>query len=157
MGHDEEEGALLALEVLGEDGLRELRSFFSKQDTETVQRERRAAIAACIWMAKADLTLAPEEDELLCKIIAQSDLPFAGQRELLAAVAQPWPPDRIAKELTQSGMRQLVLALCWQVARADDRVEESESEAYDSLARAFGIDDARAEEIRDLAKSPKGA
>jgi uncharacterized tellurite resistance protein B-like protein len=148
--NDEREGEVLARKVLGADGLAELRSYFASQPTEIALRERRGAIAACIWMARADRDLAREEDELLSNVIAQSELPFETQMALLAALADPWPPEKIAAELTQPGLRELMLALAWRVAEVDHAVDASERKAFRALAEAFGIDDERAKRIREL-------
>lgn len=148
IGHEEEEGAELALAVLGEKGLAQLRRWFSGQTSDIVERERRGAIHACIWMAHADREVATEEVELLERVIASSDLPPKVREELIAAIDEPLEAEDIAEELTQPGLRELVLALTLELAYADQRFDPLEQSAYDELALAFEIDDERAEAIR---------
>ena len=72
IGRAEEEGAELALWLLGEEGLVALREWFASQGEDVVARERRGAIHACIWMAHADRDVAEEEVEMLQSIVAAS-------------------------------------------------------------------------------------
>lgn len=148
LGHVEEEGAELAADVLGEAGLIRLREWFARQTIDVVERERRGAIHACIWMAHADRELASEEIEVLERVIAQSELPPKVQEELVAAIDDPLEAEDIAEELTQPGLRELVLALTLELALSDQRFDASEQAAFDELAEAFGIDEERAEQIR---------
>jgi len=148
LGHAEEEGAQLAADVLGEAGLIRLREWFAHQAIDVVERERRGAIHACIWMAHADREVAIEEIEVLERVIAQSELPPKVQEELVAAIDEPLEAEDIAEELTQPGLRELVLALTLELALADQRFDASEQAAYDELVEAFDIDGERAEEIR---------
>jgi len=149
IAHTEEEGAELALTVLGEDGLVDLRVWFSSQTKDVIERERRGAIHACIWMAHADREVATEEVELLESIISGSDLPPKVQEELVAAIDEPLEPEDIAEELTQPGLRELVLTLTAELADSDGRFDEDERSAYLELAEAFLVDEDRAEEIRE--------
>jgi uncharacterized membrane protein YebE (DUF533 family) len=149
MSHDEEEGATLAMDVLGEEGLSELREWFASQTADVVSRERRGAIHACVWMAQADREVATEEVELLEQIIANSELPPKVQEELEAAIDEPLEPEDIAEELTQPGLRELMLALTWELAVIDNRVHDEERTAHHELAEAFGVSDERAAQIRD--------
>lgn len=148
LGQAEEEGAELALFVLGEDELVALREWFASQPAEVVDRERRGAIHACIWMAHADRDVAPEEVELLRSIVDASELPGAVQDELIAAIDAPLDAAAIARELTQPGLRELVLALTLTLAQSDHRLDAEEQTAFEELARAFGVSSERAEAIR---------
>lgn len=146
---DEEDGAQLALAVLGEDGLVRLREWFSSQTKDVVERERRGAIHACIWMAQADREVATEEVELLEQVIGHSDLPPKVQEELVAAIDEPLEPEDIAEELTQPGLRELMLGLTWELAVIDNRIRDEERTAHHELAEAFGVSDERADEIKE--------
>ena len=148
LGSDEEAGAHLALEVLGEDRLVQLREWFASQTRDVLERERRGAIHACIWMVHADREIATEEIELLEEIIERSDLPPKIQEELVAAIDEPLGPEDISEELTQPGLRELMLALSWELALADNRLVESEQTAHEELAEAFEVDEERAAAIR---------
>lgn len=146
---EEEDGAQLALAVLGEEGLVRLRQWFSSQTADVVERERRGAIHACIWMAHADREVATQEVELLEQVIGHSDLPPKVQEELVAAIDEPLEPEDIAEELTQQGLRELVLGLTWELAVIDNRVHDEERSAHHELAEAFKVEDERAEAIRE--------
>ena len=135
---EEEEGAQLALSVLGEDGLVQLREWFSSQTRDIVERERRGAIHACVWMAQADREVATEEVELLENVIGHSELPPKVQEELVAAIDEPLEPEDIAEELTQPGLRELMLALTWELAVIDNRLGDDERTAHQELARRSG-------------------
>lgn len=148
MGRDEEEGALLALRVLGEEGLSRLRESFAARSPEEVLRERRGAIHACIWMAQADREIVERELAMLEEIIAHSDLSPADREDLQAAIVEPQHPERFAEELTQPELRELMVALGWQLALADGRVDDEEIEALGEMAGAFGVPRGRVEAIR---------
>lgn len=147
LDRDEEEGALLALRVLGDDGLSRLREAF--RSGETASRERRGAILACIWMAQADREIVREEVDLLERIIARSELGRAAIEDLQAAIVEPQRPLRFAEELTQPELRELIVALGWLLASADGRVDDEEREAWGALCEALGITEARSTAIRD--------
>ena len=61
----------------------------------------------------------------------------------------------IAENLTQAQLRELMLALSWQLALADGRVDDQERGAYESLAGALEIDAERASAIRERAGLPE--
>lgn len=148
LNDDEEEGVMLAHAVLGDERLSDLRRWFAGQTSDIVERERRGAIHACIWMAQADREVAAEEVELLEAVIEQSELPVKVQEELVAAIDEPLEPEDIAEELTQPGLRELVLALTWELAVIDNNVDDNERSAHEELAEAFEVDEARAEAIK---------
>lgn len=145
----EEQGAELALAVLGEETLGELRQHFKHAAEEDVARERQGAIHACIWMANADREITQEEVERLEWMIGRSELPAPAQEALTSAIEEPMDPVDFADQLTEPGLRQLVLGLAIELAHADGRVDEREEQAYDELAEALGITEARAAEIRE--------
>lgn len=149
MGHEEELGAVLANVVLGPDGLSALRTFFHDATDAVRERERRGAIHACIYLAQADREIVPEEVELLMRIIAHSELSPDAMEHLERAVRVPLSPAEIAEELTQPGLRELMLALSWQLADADATLDDGEREAHRALAEAFGVSDTRLEVIRE--------
>ena len=156
MGHEEEVGAVLANVVLGPDELGALRQFFHDASDEVRVRERRGAIHACIYLAQADREIVPEEVALLMRIIAHSELSPDEKEHLERAVRVPLSPDEIAEELTQPGLRELMLALSWQLADADDRLDDGEREAHQALARAFGVSDARLATLREAVVTAPG-
>jgi tellurite resistance protein len=156
MAHEEEVGAELALRVLGEAGLSRLRTSFASQSSHAVARQRRGAIHACIWMAQADREIVPSEIALLESIIAHSDLSANDRDELEAAMIEPQIPERFAEELTAPELRELIVALAWQLAHADGRVDDEERAAIHALCDVFEIADARADEIRRATLAPEG-
>ena len=146
---EEERGVEEALALIGEERLSELREHFAEAGAEVGLRERRGAILACIWMAHADRELAPEEASLLEAIILQSDFPSAEVARLTESVREPPELEAVAASLTYPPLRELMLALAWQLAMADGRVDAEERGAYGALAEALGVDEARAGEIRE--------
>lgn len=140
-------GDAIAAFVVGEDRVRELAQWFASADEATVRRERRAAIELCIWMAHADREVSPEERLLLRQLVARSGLDEDTQDELVHAVHHPAPIDRVEQRLTHPVLRELMLALAWELAMADGRIDGAEIALYTSLADRFGNPE-RAIEIR---------
>lgn len=143
-----EAGDALAAFVVGEEPLSELRAWLRAQTDEVAVRERRAAIEVCIWMAHADREVHLEERAMLRDLVAQSGLDEDTQDALVAAVHDPPGLDGLEKRLTHPVLRELLLALAWELASADDRIHESEREAYSDLARLLEISAERADQIR---------
>jgi uncharacterized membrane protein YebE (DUF533 family) len=141
-------GEAVAAFVVGEEPLAELRSWLADADEATAARERRAAIEACIHMAHADRTLHPEESHLLSRLVATSGLGEDDQDELVAAVHEPPSIEGIGERLTQPVLRELILALAWELALSDGRVASAEEGFYGELAGRLGVSEDRAEEIR---------
>ncbi|MGF1464570.1 MAG: TerB family tellurite resistance protein [Sandaracinaceae bacterium] len=148
IGEAEERGARLALAVLGEEKLSELREWFAGQPADTVDRERTAAIRLCVWMAHADRVLADEEAALLRQLIARSELGPDTRGALEAEITEAPELDEPASALTQPGLRELVVALAWQLAKADGHLAEEELRALDQLAEALAVDAERVEELK---------
>lgn len=152
VGIDEAEaaaGEAVAAFVVGDDRLSELRDWLREADAEAADRERRAAIEACIWMAHADRTLHPEESHLLSRLVAQSGLDEDAQDALVAAVHEPPPIEGLEERLTHPVLRELILALAWELALADGRVDSAEERFYRALARRLRVPDDRAGEVRE--------
>lgn len=149
-------GEAVAAYVVGEDGLESLRRFFADEPLEVATRERRAAIEVCIWMAHADREIHPEERYLLAKLVGRSGLDDDTQDALVAAVHEPPAIEGIETRLTQPVLRELMLALAWELALADGRVDEAESAFYGELAERLAIDPERAEELRDAVSQRLG-
>lgn len=143
-----EAGVALAVFVVGEDQLSELREWMKAQPPEVVQREQRAAIEISIWMAHADRHVAPEEATLLQQIILASDLPADTVDELMAELDEPPTLDSLEERLTNPTLRELMLALAWELAAADDKIDWNEVEGYAQLAERLGVPHERAEELK---------
>jgi len=145
----EEAGVAVAAYVVSEERLSELRTWMASQPTEVLRREQQAAIAVCMWMAHADRVVAPEERDLLRRIVLCSSLDPAERDELLRAVESPPSLADLEDRITHPVLRELLLALSWELAVSDERVTTEESALYSGLARRLGIGEARASEIRD--------
>lgn len=141
-------GVTVAAYVVGEEAVAALRGWMSEESAETVRREKRAAIEVCIFMANADRKLDPEEAHMLRQIIGSSGLDEDTVDDLVAAVHSPPALDGIEERLTNATLRELMLALSWEMATADGDVDESESALYDDLARRLEVEAERALELR---------
>jgi uncharacterized tellurite resistance protein B-like protein len=143
-----EAGVGVAAYVVGPEALEELRAWMGEQSEEAVRRERRAAVEVCIWMANADRQLDPEESHLLSQIISRSGLDEATMDELVTEVHDPPSLADIEERLTHPVLRELMLALAWEMAEADGEVARSEAAFYTGLAKRLGVEEARAAELR---------
>lgn len=144
----EEAGMTVAAYVVGEPRLAELRRWLLTQSPETLAREQRAAIELCIWMANADRQLHPEEVHLLRTIIAASRLSEEVQDALVAAVHEPPSLEDLEERLTHPVLRELMVALMWELAESDGRVDAREEQLFGSMCQRLGIDRRRASELR---------
>jgi hypothetical protein len=145
----EEAGHAVAAFVVGDERLEELRRWWKAQPDADVARETRGAIEICIWMANADRRLDPEEAHMLRAIVLESQLDEDTQDELVAAIHDLPSLDGIEERLTHPVLRELLLALAWELAAADGRIDLRERDFHVGLALRLGIDDARAREIRE--------
>ena len=144
----EKAGEAVAAYVVGEDALGELAVWFSTQLSEVATRERRAAIEVCIWMAHADRKVDPEEVHMLREIIGSSRLDEDTQDELVSAAHEPPSLAGLEKRLTHPVLRELLLALAWELASIDGRVDKLERDFYTGLAERLGVSAVRASEIQ---------
>jgi hypothetical protein len=144
----EEKGVFVAIEVVGEDRLSQLRSWVKRQEPDVREREKRAAVEVCIWMAHADRNLDPQEAALLEQVIRSSELSQEAVDELLLSLKDPPPLKGIAERLTQPVLRELMLALAWELALVDGIVDLREEECHAGLAGDLGIPTIRASAIR---------
>lgn len=141
-------GQAVAAYVVGDANLEALRTWFGEQSAGIAARERRAAIEVCIWMAHADRSIDPEEVHLLREIIGASRLDEETQDALVGATHEPPSLAHLEKRLTHPVLRELLLALCWELASSDGRVDKLERDFYTGLAKRLGIADVRAAEIQ---------
>jgi len=112
------------------------------------ERERRAAIEVCIWMVHADRKVDPEEVALLREIIARSALSEDVQDELVQATHEPPSLERLEERLTHPMLRELLLAMSWELASIDGTVARAERDFYTGLSKRLGVGAARAAEIQ---------
>jgi uncharacterized membrane protein YebE (DUF533 family) len=145
----EEAGVAIAAYVVGEERLSELRQWLAAQPPEVVQREQGAAIGVCIWMAQADRNLDPAERALLEELVNHSGLDYAAQERLIASIESPPAASDLASHAMHPVLRELLLALAWELAMADGRIDQAEQDFYVELGARLDIDPERAREIRD--------
>lgn len=134
--------------VVGEEAIGALRKFFASASAEVRDRERRAAIEVCIWMVHADREVDPEEVALLSEIIRKSGLPEEIQDELVAETHEPPSLDGIEERLTHPTLRELLLALSWELASIDGNVARAERDFFTGLSKRLDVKPARAAEIQ---------
>lgn len=146
----QEAGVAVAAYVVGEERLSDLREWMRSQPPEVVDREQEAAITACIWMAQSDRQMDPAERSLLEEIINRSDLAYDTQERLIAALDAPPPStDQMGRSATHPVLQELLLALAWELALADGRIDPSERDFHADLARWMGVAPERAAELRE--------
>lgn len=134
--------------VVGHAELAELSAWLRSQTDAVRERERRAAIEVCIWMANADRSLDPAELEMLRGLIGSSGLPLEIQAELSASIEDPPSLAELETRLTHPILRELMLALAWEMASADGSIARSESAFLTGLARRLDVAPARTAEIQ---------
>jgi len=152
-GADAHAGEAVAAYVVGAERIEELRAWLASQDDATVRRESLAAIEVCIWMASVDREVVEDERTLLREIVQASGLPEEDRNELLRATEDLPSLRSLQKRLTHPVLRELLLALAWELACADGRIVRAESDFYEGLSKKLEVDPKRAEEIRESVSS----
>lgn len=147
-GSDDDTSTVVAQYVVGEQGIASLRDFFASASPEVRERERRAAIEVCIWMVHADRKVDPEEVALLREIIGRSGLSDDAQDELVAETHEPPSLEGVEDRLTHPVLRELLLALSWELASIDGTVARAERDFYTGLSKRLGVSAVRAAEIQ---------
>jgi len=142
-----EAGRKVASLFVGEDTIARLRKHFVEAPPEVVRRERKAAVEACIWMAAADRVVTKEERTLMLDIVKGSGLPEEDRITLAVGIDDPPPLSDIDKRIACPELRELLLALAWELALADGVLHRQEQSFLDGLVKRFGVAPARAAEI----------
>lgn len=144
-----------ATRVVGEARLAELREYLSGQPQDRAAELRSAAVELCIWMAVSDRVVDPREREMLIEVVGQAELPRQETvrlielcRSALSDVRKLSHPETLAERADHPVLRELLLAVAWQVALADDFVDDLELRSFERLAGIFGIEHADKERIR---------
>ena len=145
---DDEGSTAVAQFVVGEEAVTTLRDFFASATPEVRERERRAAIEVCIWMVHADRKFDPEEVAMLREIIGRSGLSDDVQDELVRGTHEPPSLDGIEERLTHPVLRELLLALSWELASIDGSVAKAERDFYTGMSKRLGVSAVRAAEIQ---------
>lgn len=145
----EEAGVTLAAYVVGEEQMSELREWMNKQEQGTLIAAQKACIEICIWMANADRKLEPEEVQLLKALITHSQLGADDQDALVAAVHDPPSMNGIEKRVSHPVLRELMIALMWELAMSDGELAKAESDLMKGFVKRFEIEEDRAQSLRD--------
>jgi uncharacterized membrane protein YebE (DUF533 family) len=151
-GEDDQRSVERAARVLGETRLGELREWFQRTPAATTRAALIAAIEAAIAMAQADRDVAETERELVERLVQLARLDDAAKIQIFAALEKRAGLDDLRARIAQPALAELALALAWQVAGVDDRIEESERGTYGELAKRLGIEPERAKALRTLAE-----
>ncbi len=154
---EQDAGVTLACFVLGEDHLAALREWMVSQPREEIVDAQRAAIEVCCWIAAADRRLDPAEVELLEQIILSSELPTAVQDELRGTITDPPAPRDVEVRLAHPVLREMLIALSWELAEADGRLDAREAEFLADIGGRLGVPEARSAELHDALLSRVGA
>lgn len=141
-------GRAVAAYVLGETSLRRLRSDFERLTPEQALSEKMAVVETCLWMASCDRVIAPEEKALLLEMIRCSGLPPEQQHRLESEIGTRPSIADIDRRIQIYELREMLLAMCWELAIADGRVDPLESGFFAGLVRKLGIAGERAKEIQ---------
>jgi uncharacterized membrane protein YebE (DUF533 family) len=126
----------------------ELQTWLAAQPPEVRKRERQAAIEVCIWMANADRNLDAEEAAMLKTVIDRSGLDDDTKDGLVSAVHDPPSLMDLEERLTHPVLRELMLVLAWELAKADGTVARAEAAFFEGLAKRLGVSAARAAELQ---------
>ena len=148
LGSQEKAGLGIASYVLGEGRLKELRTWIAFQLPEVQQRELGATIEAMVHIAHVDQDFDENERRFLEHVITNAELGEDFQAELRAKLDTPQPLGDLSARITHEVLREMLLALAWELALADQRVAAEEITAYDDLARRLGVSGLRANELR---------
>ncbi len=147
-GGSADTSTVVAQYVVGEAAIGSLREFLESASPEVRERERRAAIEVCIWMMHADRKIDPEEVALLREIIGSSGLSDDVQDELVQATHEPPSLEGLEERITHPVLRELLLALAWELASIDGTVARAERDFYTGLSKRLGVTAVRAAEIQ---------
>lgn len=142
-------GVALAAFVVGEARIEELRTWLRAQPAPVLKREKRAAIEVCIWMANADRRLDPEEAHFLRTLVNESGLDDDTVDELVESIHDLPSLEGIERRLTHPTLRELMLALAWELATADGTVDRLEEAFHVGLAKRLCVESKRATDLRD--------
>lgn len=143
-------GVVLARYVLGSDEVAALRGWFGEQPDAERAAVREALLETCIHMAHADRDLHPAERELIERAIEEAQLGPGAEARLRGHLTTGGVlPQDLATRLAHPTLREMALALAWELALADDRVRPEELTAHASLVTALGVTAERAAYLRD--------
>jgi uncharacterized tellurite resistance protein B-like protein len=145
----DEQSVLAAARVVGEDRLDDLRKWFAGQPRDRSAAVRSAVIECCLAIVHADRVVQPAERSAMEALIERSHLDLERRRALKAAVDKPPRPlDLAIRDVAHPVLRELLLVLAWELARADGKLDDAERGMYGLLAAKLGVAPERAAELR---------
>ncbi|MFO0686256.1 MAG: TerB family tellurite resistance protein [Sandaracinus sp.] len=150
VGSEDEESAKLLQKVVGGPALADLRHWFASADPAASRDARIAVIEACIAIVRADRAVGDVERDAIERIVMLSELDEEAQASLRKHVDEDVPLDGIAPRLAHPALREALLVLTWQIAKADGRVQDAEAGLYGMLADKLGVTPTRASELRSI-------
>lgn len=152
--NDQTTDASKAAEVIGEHALTDLRRWLATRPRAEVEREQRAAIEVCIWMAHADRHVDAQERFLLRRIVTSSALDD-DERDDIVDAAHSVPDLRdLEQRLTHPVLRELMLCLAWELALSDGRITDEETRSFEDLARRLQVSPERSRELQEAVLRP---
>ena len=145
----EQAGIAVAAYVVGRASMNRLRLWLTAQTADEIAGVQRAAIDVCVWIANADRELHEDEASVLEQIVRYSRLPTESQEQLCASFREPPSLKRIEKRVEHPALRELLIALGWELAAVDGRIDDREQMFMTGLARRFEISEERLAEIKE--------
>lgn len=150
----EERGVRMAVVLVGEQPLAELREWFFPLRAAQRLEIRAAAISFCLHLFCADRTCSEEEVAFLEQIFDSCDLPveerrqhYALLRAALIDVRKLPHPETIAETCSHPVLREILLAIGWHIALGDHELSAPEEKLWQRLAALFSIPESRAQEL----------
>lgn len=152
----EERGVRMAVVLVGEARLAELRAWFEEQGVEARPAIRGAVLAFALHVLAADGECSKEEAAFLEELFDSCEVDQA-EREALRELAflamtdrRKLPhPETIAETCDHPVLRELLLAIGWHIVLVDERTSDEELVLWERLAGIFAVDPERAREISE--------
>ncbi len=150
MGSEAEDAVQRAQKVLGSSQLATLRRWFAALPPEGMRDAKCAVVEACIFIVHADGVVQDAERELVERIVQLSELDENAQEWLIKRIDEKPLLDSVAERLTHPALRELVIAMTWQIVTADGTVEQAEHQAHSDLAQKLDVSADRASVLRTI-------
>jgi uncharacterized tellurite resistance protein B-like protein len=145
----DERSVVAAARVVGEERLGALREWFAAKPREEADAVQCAVIECCLAIVHADRVVQPAERRAMEALIERSHLDVERRRAMKAAIDKPPRPlDLAIREVDHPVLRELLLVLAWELARADGVLDDAEKGIYGLLAAKLGVPPERAAALR---------
>ncbi len=152
----EERGVRMAVVLVGEARLADLRAWFESLSEAHRLEIREAVIAFALHMLVADAVCSNEEAAFLedlfdsCEVLGEARARLRQLTFLAMTDRRKLPhPETIAETCDHPVLREILLAIGWHVILADQRTHDDELALWERIVGIFSIDDARAKEIAE--------